>query len=415
MAIMSKIHTVTLPDIGEGVVEGEVIEWLKKVGDPVAQDEPIVVVMTDKATVELPAPIPGKLSKQYYKPGDIAIKDKPLYDIEVTTEVKSTTPQPSPQVTITAAIPEKAPAKPLAESKALATPPTRKLAKDLGIDIGSIKGTGKEGRVTHDDVVASHSPPQQVAGVSKSGKRAAPPIQTSTPIQHLSDDEERPLIGLRHLIAEKMVESKYIVPHFAFFDQAEATRLVQLRENVKKEAQKYKFRLTYMPFFIRALSLVIKQYPQVNGSVDLQENKWIIHKQQNIGIATRTPDGLSVCVLKNVQEMSLHEIIRSYDALMKKAEEGKLERSDLIDSTITISNFGSLGGLWATPIINYPEIAILGIARIRKIPVVRNDTIVIREILNLSWSFDHRVIDGEVAALISNAYISLLENPAQLL
>lgn len=421
MSETKQIITVTLPDIGEGVVEGEVVEWRKNVGDLLQQDEPVVVVMTDKATVELPAPNPGKLIKQYYKIGEIAHLDKPLYDIETSetpssVETKSKMEKVAEKKTPSQTRTEEPKTSPQPNQKALATPATRKLAKELGIDLSTIQGTGREGRITDSDIAqfASKKSGNSIS-LAKSGKRAAPDIAVSSPILHLPHDEESPIIGLRHTIAEKMVESKYLIPHFSFFDQLDATRLIQLRENVKTEAGKYGIHVTFMPFFIRALSLALKHYPQVNGSVDIQKDTLVIHKQHNIGIAKKTSAGLIVCVLKNVQEMTLHEIIRSYDALMQKAKEEKLERSDMIDSTITISNFGTLGGQWATPIINYPEIAILGIAKVHKQPVVRNNEIVIRELLNLSWSFDHRVIDGDLAAEFSNQYISLLENPAQLL
>jgi pyruvate dehydrogenase E2 component (dihydrolipoamide acetyltransferase)/2-oxoisovalerate dehydrogenase E2 component (dihydrolipoyl transacylase) len=418
---MNTIVTIKLPDIGEGVAEGEIIEWRKQPNESLNQDEPVVVVMTDKATVELPSPYPGKLIKQYYKPGEIASVGKPLYDLEVSSSVRP--PQEKQEFTK-----EKIEKKESIQSdemlfttshetnKILATPSTRKLAKDLGVQIDSIEGTGKEGRVTDADVVLFHSKSNK-RGISlvPSGKRAGPEIYASTPLLHMSDDEEKPLIGIRNLTAEKMVESKYIIPHYSFFDQLDCTRLIQLKDRIRIEAEKEGIKLTFMPFFIKALSLSLKKYPSVNGSVDIVDHKLVIHKHHNVGIATNTPLGLVVCVLKNVQDMSLQQVIRSYDFLMKKAREGKLERADMQDSTITISNFGTLGGLWATPIINYPEIAILGIAKIRKEPVVKNDTVVIRDQVNLSWSFDHRVIDGNGAAEFSNIFIEILKNPAQVL
>ncbi len=368
---MSEIFTVTLPDIGEGVVEGEVIEWLKKEGDSLKQDEPVVVVMTDKATVELPAPYPGTLSKQYKKPGDIAIKDKPLYDIAV----------------------EKKPTK--EETATLAAPATRELAKELGVDIDLIPGTGQDGRVTDSDVVKFHA-----RGESK---------------PESLDDEEVPIIGIPHMMAEKMAESKHIIPHFSFFDQLDAGRVIQLRENIGKRAEIEGFRLTYMPFFIKALSKTLTEFPQANASVASDAKSLILHKHHHIGIASKTEEGLVVFVLRDVQVKTLEQIIKEYDLLAKKMKEKKLTREDMVGSTITISNFGPLGGVWATPIINFPEVAILGTAKIRKTPVVKNDEIVIRSILNLSWSFDHRVIDGDLAAKVSNRFIHLLENPAQLL
>lgn len=425
---MGKTVTVTLPDIGEGVVEGEVISWHKQVGESVKKDEAVVTVMTDKATVELPSPVAGRMGKQYFQPGQTALKDKPLYDIE-TDEGSSDVQTPPPPLAVHAspAAPAGKPLPPAAVSPAavsriplsqaashdvLATPATRKLAQELHVELQKISGTGKEGRITDDDVIHFHASQKEVSAPSG---RAAPEIRSSTPLLHMPDDEEIPLIGLRHLIAEKMVESKFIVPHFSYFDQMDATRLVKLRENMRSDAEKEGIKLTYMPFFIRALSKTLREFPHFNGSVDLQQNKLVIHKHHHMGIAVKTEAGLVVAVLKNVQEMSLPSLVRAYDALMKKGREGKLQRSDLQESTFTISNFGAFGGQWATPIINYPEVGILGVAKIQKNPVVINDAVVIREMLNLSWSFDHRVIDGDMAATFSNAFIALLENPAQIL
>lgn len=425
---MASIVTITLPDIGEGVVEGEVIAWQKQVGDSVKKDEGVVTVMTDKATVELPSPFAGRLVKQYFQPGQIAIKDKPLYDIETDEVVigakkTSSTPvktEPSslretPSSSTSSSIKETLPTFSSSPSNVLATPATRKLAQELNVNLQLVKGTGKEGRITDADVVRFHASQGRLSTSRTPSGRAAPDIRSSTPILHLPDDEQQPLIGLRHIIAEKMVESKFIIPHFSYFDQVDATRLVQLRDKMKGQAEKENIKLTYMPFFIRALSKTLLQFPQCNASVDLEQSSLVIHKHHHIGIAAKIDAGLVVAVLKNVQEMSLNDLIRAYDALMKKAREGKLERSDMQDSTITITNFGAIGGQWATPIINYPEVAILGVAKIQKTPVVINNAVAIREMLNLSWSFDHRVIDGDQAANFSNAYIQLLENPAQIL
>ena len=416
---MGEIFTVTLPDIGEGVVEGEVIEWLKKVGDTLKQDEPVVVVMTDKATVELPAPYPGKLAKQYHQPGQVAHLDKPLYDIELAPGIITTKPAkhheasakevkkiPEPAVAAAKSIPQvnhRAQQTVPASHKALAVPSVRHLASQLGIDIHHVPGTGKDGRVTAEDLKQYQS----------GGK-----LQTALPDLPtvLTGDEEVPLIGIRHLMAKKMAESKAKIPHFSYFEQTEATRLIQLRENVKTKALEEGVRVTYMPFFIRALSLCIKQFPHLNSSLDMSNHKLIIHHQHNIGIAVATHHGLIVSVLKNVQDMSIDGIIRSYEDMIQKAKEGKLSSSDMKEATITISNFGVLGaGLWATPVINYPEVAILALSRIHKQPIVKNDAVAIRDMLNLSWSFDHRVIDGDLAAKISHHFCSLISNPAPLL
>jgi len=393
---MSEVVTVTLPDIGEGVVEGEVVEWLKSEGDPLTQDEPVVVVMTDKATVELPAPHPGILKKQYHKPGETALKDHPLYDIEVKERLEQKKQKKSQAP---------APKKKIAKKTTggiLATPATRQLAKELGVNIEKISGTGKEGRITDQDVILFHAKPSK-------------PSVLKTPTLHMKDDKEVPIVGVPHMMAEKMVESKTVVPHFSFFDQLDATRLIQLRDNVKPKAEKEGYTLTYMPFFIKALSCALKKNPNANSSVEPDASQLNIHQHHNIGVASSTKTGLVVFVIRDVQEKSLAQVIKEYNQMVLKMKEGKLTREDMIHSTITISNFGPLGGRWATPIINYPEVAILGVAKIRKEPIVKNDQVTICPRLNISWSFDHRVIDGSAAAKVSNDFIAMLENPAQIL
>lgn len=407
---MTKIHTVLMPDIGEGVVEGEVIEWLKKIEDHVSQDEPVVVVMTDKATVELPSPYPGKIIKHYYAPGELSIKGKPLYDIELAegytatikpqAKLKESSPCPSRIQTTLESQALFTKESSFSESEGLALPSVRKVAKEMGIDINLVSGTGKGGRVTVEDLRAYL-------------KMQVPTAESS--IIRLEGDEEIPIIGIKNLMARKMAESKRKIPHFSYFEKADATRLIKLRQKFKEEGSKQNVQVTYMPFLIRALSLTLKTFPQFNSSVDQQ--KLILHRQHNIGIAMASPLGLIVPVIKNVQDLTLIELLYAYEELKNKANANKLHPNDMKEATITISNFGVLGdgGLWATPIINYPEVAILAVNRIQKQPVVRNDEVVVRDILNLSWSFDHRIIDGDQAAAFSHHFTTLIENPAPLL
>lgn len=404
-------YTVTLPDIGEGVVEGEVIQWLKKIGDNLAQDEAVVVVMTDKATVELPAPYPGVLAKQYYAEGETAIKGKPLYDLSLSgiAVKKEASPSKENKKERHCSKAEKkalkAPEREVEKSErgpsAAALPSTRKLAKELAIDINVVQGTGKEGRVeVHDLFAARAEEPQQ---------------QTS--YQSLPNDRREPVIGIRKLMAKKMAESKRKIPHFSYFEQVEAARLVQLKKSFQKAAAAEGVQVTFMPFFIKALSLSLHKFPQINSSYDEATHELIIHAEHNIGIAVTTPLGLIVPVLKNVENLSLEEIVRAYWNLKNKFKENKLLSSDMKGSTITISNFGGLqgSGLWATPIINYPEAAILAIGRVQPQPIIKNGALAISETVNLSWSFDHRIIDGDLAANFSNFFALLLKNPSQML
>lgn len=397
---MGKIFTVKMPDIGEGVVEGEVISWLKSVGDELGQDEPVVIVMTDKATVELPSPYPGRLAKQYYQVGEIAIKDEPLYDITIEVELKEKKVLEPPPLEKTA---EK---KPLSSStkiagKALAAPFVRKLAHDLGVDINAIEGSGKEGHVTKEDVK----------------KYSHAPLKPKEELLHLPGDKSEPLVGIRNLMAEKMAESATKIPHFSYFEKGDATRLEAFREKMRPKALERDIRLTFMPFFIKALSLCLHEHPLANSTLDVATHSIITHQIHNVGIAMNTSLGLIVPVLKNVQTLSLFEIIYAYEGLKEKAKAGKLRANDLKEATITITNFGALsgGGTFATPIINYPEVAILGVARIQKESVVIHEELAIRSILNCSWSFDHRVIDGNEAAHIAQAFLKYIANPSRLL
>lgn len=385
---MAKTFTVTLPDIGEGVVEGEVVEWLKQVGDPLHQDEPVVVVMTDKATVELPAPHPGTLSKQYYEPGETAIKDQPLYDIAVDVAIEIEEKEKSASV-----VPLKKQERRSSPqgAKALAIPPVRKLAREMGIDLGQVHATGKDGRVTVEDL-----------------KRTG--AQTS--VERWEDDEAVPLVGVKGMMAKRMAESKRVIPHFSYFEKVDAGRLLKLHRNVKKQGEKEGIHVTFMPYFLRALSLTIREFPELNSSLDRQT--LLLHKHHNIGVAMSTEQGLIVPVLKDVQNMSFEEVIRSYAALKSKKT---YEPSDMKGSTITISNFGVFGngGVWATPIINPPEVAILAVNRIQEQAVVRKGQLQVAELLDLSWSFDHRVIDGNLASNISHHFAKIIENPAYIL
>ena len=413
---MSEIFTVMMPDIGEGVVEGEVIEWLKKIGDSIAQDEPVVIVMTDKATVELPAPYPGILSQQYIQPGQMAIKDRPLYDLQIAQKAaQHPTPPPNPPSPLkplpaslsleTPSQPALPPArKPVKSSQRSPTiPPLRKMAKELGVNIDEIQGTGQMNFITVEDL--------------KKAIRDSGPVKTETPIPAHLDDEIVPLIGIQKLMSHKMTLANAEIPHFSYFEQADAHRLVKLRQNFKAQAQKTGIHPTYMPFLIKALSLTIKQYPRMNSSVDTASDSIILHKHHHIGFAMSTRLGLIVPVLKDVESLTVIQIIEHYESLKKRALDNKLLPDELQGSTITLSNFGALGGngLWATPIINFPETAILAVSKLHKGPLVINDEIVIRDVLNFSWSFDHRIIDGQLAAAISSYFCSLVQNPAPLL
>lgn len=377
---MVKILTVNLPDIGEGVVEGEVIEWLKNVGDRVAQDEAVVVVMTDKATVELPSPYPGILNKQYFGKGEIALVHHPLYDIEAEGEQIQVKQEQAAPKAKQEEIQKKTP---IESEKTLATPAVRHLAKQLGVDLGKVVPTGTEGQVTVDDV-KSHIE-----------------VKPKYPYEPFSDDIIEPISGIRALMEGAMTQSHELIPHFSYFEQLDVTGL-------KKRKEEYKTKVTLMPFYIYALSQSLKEVPLANSSYNHVERKIYQHIRHNIGIAMDTPYGLIVPVLKGVEKMDLAQVVEAYDALKQKAKSGTLASSDMKEATITITNFGTLGGFAGTPIIPLPNVAILGLGKIEAIPSVVDGTIQAREKQMICWSFDHRLIDGALAAKLSSTFTNLL-------
>lgn len=376
---MAKILTVNLPDIGEGVVEGEVIEWLKKEGDTLAQDEPVVVVMTDKATVELPTPYAGVLKKHHYAKGDIAKVHHPLYDVEAESE-ELQLPSPAakePPPAVQAAPPR------VATEKVLAPPAVRQLAKQLGVDLSKVTPTGKEGQVTVADVKAHLN------------------LKPQYEMQHFPDDLVEPMSGIKALMAEAMARSKEIIPHFTYFEQLDAT-------NLKRKKESWPKKTTLMPFYLHALSTALKEIPLANSSYDEMAKKIYIHRRHNIGIAVDTPYGLIVPVLKHVEKMSLEELVDAYEALKLKAKTGQLASSDMKEATITVTNFGTLGGYSGTPIIPHPNVAILGLGKIETVPAFVEGSIVPREKQMICWSFDHRLIDGAIAAKLSSKFTAVL-------
>ncbi len=400
-----KILTVKLADVGEGVAEGEVVEWHKEEGDMVSKNESVLTITTDKVTIELSSPAAGKLTKCYHKKGCIALIGNPIYDIELNEEnkkklhinsyVQNESHDPSHFHSSVASIRYLC-VEENVKKNSLAIPFVRKLAKELSIDLDQVHGTGKEGRVTTEDLM-DHC---------RGKKGVSTTLDVVGNSSFCSSRKERiSLTANRRIIASKMIQSKQSIPHFSFFDQADATALIALRT----ERQKTEGGLTYMPFFIQALSSALKRYPVMNSSIDLERSELIIHHTHNIGIACNTARGLVVPVLQNVGEMDWKTLTESYSRLVAKARAGLLSQFDLEWATITISNFGPLGGLWATPIIHFPQTAILAIAEIRKVPIIKDGAVVARDMINLSWSFDHRVVDGKDAADFSRAFVDFIE------
>ncbi len=404
------------PDIGEGLTEGEIVRWLVKEGDEIKEGQPLVEVETDKALAEIPSPKTGVIlkimakEKEIVKVGQVIViigeKGEALAappprprSVGVVGELEEA-PEEAPSVTVTAE-----PVKTVLVSEhALATPAVRALAKELGVDINKVKGSGSEGRVLEKDVRqfadAKEKPPEPEKKVTKVKK------------YDLYGYVDRiPLRGVRRSIAKAMVKSKYTAPHVTAMDEADVTELWKIREKEKKAAEKKGIKLTILPFIIKAVIAGLSEHHYLNATLDDENEEIILKKYFNIGVATDTPEGLMVPVVKNAKDKSILQIAQELTQLVEKARNRTIDLADLKGGTFTISNYGALGGIYATPIINYPEVAILGVGKIREMPVVRNGKLVVRKILSLALSFDHRVVDGAEGARFLNTVIARLEDP----
>ncbi|MFH1017374.1 MAG: dihydrolipoamide acetyltransferase family protein [Pseudomonadota bacterium] len=395
-----------LPDIGEGVSEGEAVKWLVSEGDAVTEDQPIVEIMTDKATIEIASPRAGKIRKRVVCEGDVV----PIGKVLVLIEEGGTPAEPrGPREEIL-----KAPAPPappaqtpkLSETRKriLASPATQRLAHEQGIDLASVSGSGPLGRVTAQDVEAFLRKTPSGAGPALSERKPRP----SPP----SGREERiPFRGVRKKIAEHMVRSRRTAMHFTQIDEADMTALVEFRAKAKVIAAAQGVRLTYLPFIIRALVKALKEFPALNGSLDDEKQEIVIKHYYNIGIAIQTDAGLMVPVVKNADRKNPLELAREIQVLAERARSGKLSLEDLKGGTFTVTSTGASGALFGTPIINYPELGILGVYRIVEKPVAHEGRVVLRHMGYLSLSSDHRVIDGAVGAEFLRRVVEYVENP----
>ncbi|HEY7372598.1 MAG TPA: dihydrolipoamide acetyltransferase family protein [Polyangia bacterium] len=406
------LYEFRLPDIGEGVAEGEVVRWLVKEGDVLQEDQPMVEIMTDKATVEIPTPRAGRVAKLMYAEGQVCPVGKVLITIEVAEAAASgagAAAASSPvAVTHAASTGEPAPRDNGVNARdagVLATPATRKLARDTGVDIREVTGTGPAGRVTSDDVRAH-------AG------GAPAPAAARAPEAHDADGDVRiPFRGVRRKIAEHLVFSKHTAAHFTYVEEVDCTELVALREraNAALAAQaKTAGKLSFLPFIVKATAAALVKFPQLNSTLDDAAGEIIQRGHRHIGLATATEVGLIVPVVRDADRLSVVELAAEIERLAALTRAGKAARDELSGSTFTITSLGALGGLLATPIINHPEVAILGVHKISKRPAVRNDSIVIRDLMNLSISVDHRVVDGHEAARFVAEIKAALEAPAAL-
>lgn len=421
------MYVFELPEVGEGVVEGEIVKWLVKPGDVIDADTPICEIMTDKATIEIPSPVAGVVQKCHGEEGDVIEVESPLIELELTTEnmppshthphanaqpaIQNTPPKPAPVVAQSA--PERktiTPSTSKSNGKVLASPAVRHLANQKGIELTAIQGSGKDGRITRSDIETAQQTP--VAAYNNHIK--APP---AVRVAHapVGEDQVVKIIGLRRKIAEKMLESVQRAPHFTYVDEIDATDLVALRKKLKSQAADAGVKLTYIPFIMKALVSVFREFPTVNAVMNEADFAMVVRGEVNIGIATDTPQGLYVPVIKNVEQKSILELAAEIADLTQRTREGRVQISELTGGTFTITSVGNIGGRFATPIINHPEVAILGVNQIHDRPMVIDGEIVARKMMYLSPSFDHRVIDGAVAARFVSALKRILENPASLL
>ncbi len=387
-------YVFKLPDLGEGTVEAEIVRWFVKPGDVVAEDQPIAEVMTDKAAVEVPAPVGGRIARLHGEIGDKVAVGAPL--IVFTTDAPDTAgtaagaaPLPAPAAARTAQ-----PARP---ARVMASPATRRQARETGIELAGLAGSGPGGRILRGDLAAAAAP-------------AA--VQAPEAPEALDATTEIKVIGVRRLIAERMSEAKRNIPHFAYVEEADVTELESLRQHLNGRLPASAAPLTYLPFVVAALARVLQEFPQCNVRYDADRGVLVRYKAVHVGIATQTAEGLKVPVLRNADAASLWDIAAEIRRLSLRAKANSATREELMGSTITVTSLGKLGGIASTPVINAPEVAIIGLNKAMQRPVVHDGAVVVRRMMNLSSSFDHRFVDGYDAAAMIQALRERLEHPA---
>jgi 2-oxoglutarate dehydrogenase complex dihydrolipoamide succinyltransferase (E2) component len=403
-----------LPDIGEGIAEGEILKWLVKEGEKVTEEQPLVEVMTDKVNVQIPSPRTGTVTSILAKEGESVKVGQVILVIDSGAAEQATGPRLTEETSKPAAAASRQvqaqgqPAVATGEG-VLATPATRKLAREMGVDVTKVRGSGSMGRITEEDI--RKAPTQQGRGTAGGGQATA----TASPPVGRPNEERVPVRGLRKIVAERMAKSIHTTAQVTHVDEADMTELVLLREAFKGSAEKRGVKLTFLPLMIKAVIPALKEFPYVNASLDEAAGEIVLKKSYNIGIATDTESGLVVPVVKDADKKDVFEIAAEIQQLAARARSGQLTLDDVHGSTFTITNQGSVGGLFATPIINYPESAILGTHKISKRPLVRDGKIEIRDVMYLSLSFDHRILDGAYAARFVNRVIGVIQDPKLLL
>ncbi len=382
------------PDVGEGIAEGEIIRWLIKEGDSVTEDQDLVEVETDKAVLTLHSPYTGRIAKLHYNEGEMIKVGATITTVEAVGEAR---PEPAParkdSGTVVGSLGEE---EVEFVQPTLATPAVRALAKDLKVDLATVKGTGPGGRITKGDIEIT---------LGKGAPQVHAEADIYGPIQKIR------LRGIRRTLAKRMAEASKRVAEVTIWHDADITDLEQVRASERKIADAKGLKLTYLPFLIKASIAALKAHPYFNASLDDVAGEILLKKYYNIGIAVDTSDGLMVFVIRTADQKNIFDLAREGSALAEKARQRKIDLPELKGSTFTITNYGVVGASYGTPIINYPEVAILGVGKIEDRAVVRNGQIVVRKIMPLSLAFDHRVIDGVEAGRFLGVVIEQLENP----
>jgi len=388
-----------LPDVGEGITEGELVEWKVKPGDMIKEDQLIAEIETDKAVVEIPSPRDGVVLELHFNEGDTVPIGEVIATIGDETDRQSGD-EKKDSGTVVGVLEEAEEPPPPAEQEILATPRVRKMAEEMKVDIATVKGTGSDGRITEEDVI--HASNEQKPGARREQDDYGTIIKL-------------PLRGLRKTIARNMTQFQRATAHVTHMDEADMTELALIRDKEDKALAEKGKKLTYLPFIIKAVVLSLKRFPYLNASLDEESGVIIIKKYYNIGIGVDTKDGIIVPVIKNADRKNIIRLAEEIEDLAGRGRERKLEIKELKGSTFSITNIGSYGGTYATPIINYPEAAILASGRIQEKPRVVEGEITIRKVLPLSLSFDHRILDGGMAARFIKNVARLLEDPGRLL
>jgi len=410
------LYVFRLPDLGEGAAEAEIVAWRAAEGDQIDEDAPLVDVMTDKATMEITSPVRGRIRSLKAEPGQTAAVGAPIVEIEVEDEEAeelgeaAETVRPGPSEPPVQAAPSRPPeaeaAPPRSAARVLAAPAVRQRAHALGIALEEIEGSGRGGRITHADLDARLARERAPAP-----SPAPPPAQAPPPPEGVKDVK---IMGLRWRIAEKMQASKRRIPHFGYVEEADVTELEALRGQLNAEHAGRRPKLTLLPFLIRAVVRAVARHPQMNALYDDEGQVLHCHRAVHMGVACQTASGLMVPVVRHAEARDLWDLAAEIGRLASAAREGRATREELGGSTITITSLGPLGGISHFPVINHPEVAILGPNRIVERPVVREGQIVVRRMMNISSAFDHRVVDGADAAEFVAAIRTMLERPATL-